>query len=109
MGPKTVEFDASEHVRSRQPTSLDAPAPIANFKGSFVYKDTTTPFVSETPIRKSGISEWAVYFRDGWTDVGIWKSAVSRKTDPLLSMAVLTAIVRGDGRYWPAVLSFRAH
>ena len=76
MASKSVDFEPPQQPRSRQPTGFHVPAPIANFKGSFVYKDTTTPIISEPLTRKSGISDWALRLREGWTDVGIWKSAV---------------------------------
>lgn len=75
MATKEYGLYPSDELRSRQPSSFVAPAPIANFKGSFVYKDTDTPFLSEGPSTKSRVSDWLLYFRDGWTDIGIWKSA----------------------------------
>jgi len=73
MASKSVDFDPSERPRTRQPTGFHTPVPIVAFKGSIVHREATTP---ETATGNSGIADLAGYLREGWTDIGIWKSAV---------------------------------
>jgi len=73
MASKHVDFDPSERPRARQPTGFHTPAPIVTFKGSIVHREATTP---EIPTGNSGIADIAGYLREGWSDIGIWKSAV---------------------------------
>lgn len=54
-------------------------AKTANFPGSFVVNHLDeAPRRYSTPQDAGKLADWAHYFRDGWDDVGIWKSAVSR-------------------------------
>ena len=52
--------------------------PIANFRGSFVVDHLGDLPVSATghPKRKSRLQRGIAYFRGGWNDTGLWKSAV---------------------------------
>lgn len=57
------------------------PGPIANFKGSFVtdhLTDLTQYHVSSLP--KTRREAWVAGFKEGWTDMGIWKSAVGQSS-----------------------------
>ena len=56
----------------------DIPSAIVDFRGSLVSNHLLQPVASNQKVRKaSRISYWDHYFRDGWDDIGIWKSAVS--------------------------------
>lgn len=51
--------------------------PIANFRGSFVIDHfDDVPASYSVANHKPRIQNWVAVFRDGWGDVGIWKSAV---------------------------------
>ena len=54
-----------------------APGKVANFPGSLVtnqLKDNLK--TSSYPKDKASLANWIAYFREGWDDPGIWKSAV---------------------------------
>ena len=77
MASETDDDYPVEHRKpERTQTSLQ-PGPVAHFKGSFVLNNLPPIPNTATPtIRQSRFPDWIAYFRDGWTDVGIWKSAV---------------------------------
>lgn len=53
---------------------------IANFRGSFVGAHNLVPPSSGAPLhRKPTIRDQVAPLAVGWRDVGIWKSAVSRR------------------------------
>ena len=54
------------------------PGETANFPGSLAVS-RFDPAPKATAIRgnKGKTAAWAVYFTEGWDDIGIWKSAVS--------------------------------
>ena len=55
-----------------------APAKVANFPGSLVANQIGhTLNASSYPQDKGKLANWLAYFREGWDDPGIWKSAVS--------------------------------
>ena len=79
MAPTTEDdyYPSANGKPQRTSTSLQ-PGPVANFKGSFVLNSLPAIPDSAAPtIRQSKGPDWVAYFRAGWTDVGIWKSAVS--------------------------------
>lgn len=55
-----------------------SPAQVANFPGSLVVNNLDiAPKATVVRGNKGKAAVWAVYFTDGWDDIGIWKSAVS--------------------------------
>ena len=55
-----------------------SPAEVANFAGSLVVNNLDiTPKAIVVRGNKGKAAVWAIYFTDGWDDIGIWKSAVS--------------------------------
>ena len=55
-----------------------APAKVANFPGSLVANHLGSKIKSTAyPQEKANVANWVAYFRDGWDDLGLWKSAVS--------------------------------
>lgn len=53
---------------------------IANFRGSFVGEHNLFPPSSGAPLhRKPTIRDRVAPLAGGWRDVGVWKSAVSRR------------------------------
>ena len=66
----------SEHTQVRH-KSL-APGKLANFPGSLVANhlgdNLKTTFY---PQSKGRLANWVLYFREGWDDPAIWRSAVS--------------------------------
>ena len=79
MAPTTEDDYPTEHHKTQRTQTSLVPGPVANFKGSFVLNSLPPAPTSATAptIRQSRVSDWIAYFRAGWTDVGIWKSAVS--------------------------------
>ena len=68
---ETPEYPSSAHEQL-------SPGEVANFPGSLVVNNLSEPPNRRaTPKEKAGIADWVFYFREGWDDVGIWKSAVS--------------------------------
>ena len=66
----------SEHTRMLCETR--APAKVANFPGSLVANQLGGGLkTSSYPKQKGELANWIAYFREGWDDPGIWKSAVS--------------------------------
>ena len=55
--------------------TLKVPGQAATFRGSLVASHTEER-VEHCITRKGFTSNVATYIREGWTDVGIWKSAV---------------------------------
>ena len=55
--------------------TLQVPGQAATFRGSLVASHTEER-VEHCISRKGFISDVATYVREGWTDKGIWKSAV---------------------------------
>lgn len=52
---------------------------IANFRGSFVGEHNLVAPTSGAPLRrKSTLRDRITPLAEGWRDVGVWKSAVSR-------------------------------
>lgn len=55
-----------------------APGKVANFPGSLVANQIQHAVkTSSYPQDKRKLANWVAYFREGWNDPGIWKSAVS--------------------------------
>lgn len=55
-----------------------APGKVANFPGSLVANQIPQAVkTSSYPQDKGKLANWIAYFREGWDDPGIWKSAVS--------------------------------
>lgn len=55
-----------------------SPAQVANFAGSLVVNNLdVAPKALVVRGNKGKAAVWAAYFKDGWDDIGIWKSAVS--------------------------------
>ena len=55
-----------------------SPAQVANFAGSLAVNNLDiTPKAIVVRGNKGKAAVWAIYFTDGWDDIGIWKSAVS--------------------------------
>ena len=52
-------------------------AATANFKGSLVLGQQIGAEEKVLPAYSTRTSKWASYVRDGWGDVGLWKSAAS--------------------------------
>ncbi|KAI9812196.1 MAG: hypothetical protein M1827_004862 [Pycnora praestabilis] len=54
----------------------DVPSDFADFKGSFVFNDVSKHRGGRVSAEyKTRTSSWIAYFREGWNDVHIWKSA----------------------------------
>ena len=54
-----------------------APGKVANFPGSLVANHLGHAIKSSSyPQDKGKLANWVAYFREGWDDPGIWKSAV---------------------------------
>ena len=57
-----------------------APGKVANFPGSLVANQIQHAVkTSSYPQDKGKLANWVAYFREGWDDPGIWKSAVSNR------------------------------
>lgn len=55
-----------------------APGTVADFPGSLVANHLGGTLKATTyPQDKGRLVNWVAYFREGWDDPGIWKSAVS--------------------------------
>ncbi len=55
-----------------------SPGQVANFAGSLVVNNLgVAPKATLVRGNRAKAAVWAVYFTEGWDDVGIWKSAVS--------------------------------
>ena len=55
-----------------------SPGQVANFAGSLVVNNLdVAPKATVVKANTGKAAVWAVYFTEGWDDVGIWKSAVS--------------------------------
>jgi len=74
--------DKGVHVPAEQPQTppgqghVELPSAIADFKGSFVRNGLPEAATARAvPLRRAKTSQWVAYFRDGWDDIGIWKSA----------------------------------
>lgn len=66
----------SEHTQV--PRERLAPGKLANFPGSLVANHLgDTLKVTPYPQDKGRLANWVAYFRYGWDDPAIWKSAVS--------------------------------
>ena len=73
----------TEHRRAQRTLTVHEPGPVAQFRGSFVLHNLApTPDSAAPTIRESKVPDWIAYFRHGWTDVGIWKSAVCEHRNP---------------------------
>ena len=60
-----------------RPAEQLTPGQVANFPGSLVVNNLEDPPKRyATPKDKAKVADWVLYFRGGWNDVGIWKSAV---------------------------------
>lgn len=68
----------TQHQRDWPETeTLMVPSKSAQFRGSLVPKHVESPHDQEPPLNKARASEWITYFKDGWDNVGVWKSAVN--------------------------------
>ena len=55
-----------------------SPGQVANFAGSLVVNNLdVAPKVTVVRGNRGKAAVWAMYFTEGWDDIGIWKSAVS--------------------------------
>ena len=55
-----------------------SPGQVANFAGSLVVNNLdVAPKAIVLRGNRGKAAVWAIYFTDGWDDIGIWKSAVS--------------------------------
>ncbi len=55
-----------------------APGKVANFPGSLVANQLGDNLkASSYPQDKGKLANWVAYFKEGWDDPDIWKSAVS--------------------------------
>lgn len=76
MDEKVTE-DPAESEHTRVPRERLAPGKLANFPGSLVANHlAATLGATSYPQDKGRLANWVAYFRDGWDDPGIWKSAV---------------------------------
>ena len=76
MDEKGPEDSAeSEHTVPRE---RRMPGKLANFPGSLVANHLGDTLKGTAyPQNKGNLANWVAYFRYGWDDPGIWKSAVS--------------------------------
>ena len=75
-GKVSENFAESEHTQ--RPLERLAPSKIASFPGSLVANHLGDAFKSTAyPQKKGKLANWLAYFREGWDDPAIWKSAVS--------------------------------
>lgn len=78
MDERTPENSAEAEHRHKVLCEALAPGKVANFPGSLVANQLgQTPRASSYPQDKGKLANWVAYFREGWDDPGIWKSAVS--------------------------------
>lgn len=72
---------ATEHgVPGSELEDIEIRKSIANFRGSFVGEHNLVPPSSGAPLRrKPTIRDRIAPIAEGWKDVGVWKSAVSRR------------------------------
>ena len=55
-----------------------SPGQVANFAGSLVVNNLdAAPKATVVRGNRGKAAVWAIYFTEGWDDLGIWKSAVS--------------------------------
>ena len=76
-----------ESQQTQVPRENLTPGTIANFPGSLVANHIGDKLQSSAyPQNKGRLANWVVYFRYGWDDPAIWRSAVSlyprRHMDP---------------------------
>ena len=57
--------------------TIQVPKKSATFRGSF-YATHDEDYVEHRISRKGFFDDVAIYVRQGWTDPGVWKSAVGR-------------------------------
>ena len=56
-----------------------SPGRVANLAGSLVVNNLDVPpKVTVVKGDKGKAAAWVTYFTEGWDDIGIWKSAVSK-------------------------------
>lgn len=73
-----VPENSAELERAQVPREHLAPGKVANFPGSLVANSlANTLEATSYPQDKGKLANWVAYFREGWDDPGIWKSAVS--------------------------------
>lgn len=69
--------DTNQSEYSRMLCETRAPGQVANFPGSLVTNQLRDNLkTSSYPKDKASLANWIAYFREGWDDPGIWKSAV---------------------------------
>ena len=55
-----------------------SPGSVANFAGSLVVNNSdVAPKATVVRGNRGKAAAWAIYFTEGWDEIGIWKSAVS--------------------------------
>ena len=78
-----VNMDDSKALRDEAQIPREHPSPsqTANCPGSLLVNQLEA-VSNATAVRgnKGRTAAWAVYFIEGWDDIGIWKSAVSVST-----------------------------
>lgn len=77
MEEKVLE-NSVEPEHTQVPRERLTPGKVANFPGSLVVNHLgDTQQATSYPQYKGRLANWLTYFREGWDDPGIWKSAVS--------------------------------
>ena len=78
-----VNMDDSKSLRDEAQIPREHPSPsrTANFPGSLLVNQLEV-VSNATAVRgnKGRTAAWAVYFIEGWDDIGIWKNAASVST-----------------------------
>ena len=96
----------SEHTQVRH-ESL-APGKLANFPGSLVANHLGDNLkTTYYPQSKGRLANWVLYFREGWDDPAIWRSAVSIWPGRHIDPAITWPQVRRSVRLLPSLLSKR--
>ncbi len=79
-----MEESKDSSGQSHSPCERLSPSRVANFPGSLVVNNLEHPPKRKaTPKDKAKVAGWVFYLRDGWDDIGIWKSAVSGRYGPV--------------------------
>ena len=75
---KKVPSDSAEQEHPQMPRERLTPEKVANFPGSLVANSLGDSLEATShPQHKGRLANWVTYFREGWDDPSIWKSAVS--------------------------------
>lgn len=104
-----MEYQQSPQKGHRHSGHGTFAASIARFQGSFVRNQLDECSGSAFPQNKLRLDQWVTYLRQGWTDGGVWKSAVSKHKQNCRVFIIEKNQVHRNGGYLDALLYLRPH